>query len=226
MDETQGLPARPRHRARTHVLVAVLTLVALVASLVGTVVALLPLLAACTPDYSEATIVAPDSARGTLLCTVTDSGELASSAVVLIVALIGCTVVVAGGAAAWVRLGSLWLVLALLMVAVVLPWAVRGAVTNLSPDCTAAQWDEHGAAGCERSEEQRPGFGQYSASTPASVSRTPWCCRTGPWRATTPSWSARPAGSSPRSADPSLCQPRRRADATCTRACTKAWSVA
>lgn len=130
-----------------------------VAMVVGLVVAA-PLFAlqglTCVADYSEATIPAPESWRGRVVCGVTDSGELVGRLPWLLLAVAAIALVAAVGV--WWRHRRMRLLLAALVGQLVLPAAVGGALLLLPADCTDAALVEHGAPGCERSEEQRPGI--------------------------------------------------------------------
>lgn len=145
-------------RARAAFLgVVVLAMVLGLAAAVAAVFAFEP---ACIADFSEDTIVAPDSIRGRLLCSVRD-GELNDT--VWPIYLIAAIAVLGAAAAAALQIGgkSRRLVATALAAAVVVPWVAVGAIAAAPADCTAAQWDRYGDAGCERNEELRPGLGQY-----------------------------------------------------------------
>ncbi len=114
----------------------------------------------CAPDYSESTIVAPESYRGRLLCSVTD-GEVGTSGwAIALLALLPLAAIVAAGAA-WFRGRRRGLALACCLVAIALPWGIRLTASTIPADCTSGQWDRYGSPGCERNEELRPGLGQY-----------------------------------------------------------------
>jgi hypothetical protein len=131
-----------------------------VLALVGSAMWVLDLAVPCAPDYSESTVVAPDSDRGRLLCAVSD-GELTTSPLaVWLLALVPAAALLVA-VLLWVRRRRLRPVLLACVVAVLLPWGVRLAVQSLPADCSPEQLADHGSAGCERSEEERPGFGQY-----------------------------------------------------------------
>jgi hypothetical protein len=149
-----------RTRRLGHVLAASAIVLAGVLAFVGSVLWVIALAVPCAPDYSESTMVAPDSDRGRLLCAVSD-GELTMSPVaVWVLALVPAAALLAA-VLLWVRRRRLLPVLLACLVAVLLPWGVRLAVQALPADCSPEQLAEHGSAGCERSEEERPGLGQY-----------------------------------------------------------------
>lgn len=152
--------AAPR-RWWVHVLAVALCVLGAVGGYIGGIVTLLTDYPACMADFSEDTIVAPNSNRGWLLCSVTRDGELSDRGFVLFI-LLGVPVLLALiGLVVWVRVKRLAVLLPLLVLAVLLPWVWGGVVAVLSPDCNDYQWAEHGAGGCERSEEERPGLNQY-----------------------------------------------------------------
>lgn len=157
MTTTSRAPSRTWPR---HVAAAALVLVAGVLAFVGTVMWVVALAVPCAPDFSESTVVAPDSDRGRLLCAVS-GGELTMSGPVVgsLAALPAAALLV--GLVLWVRRGRWVTVLLACAVAVLLPWGVRLGVQALPADCSPDQLAEHGPAGCERSEEERPGLGQY-----------------------------------------------------------------
>lgn len=130
-----------------------------VAAVIGLVVAA-PLLAlqdlTCVADYSEATIPAPESWRGRVVCGVTDSGELVGRLPWIILGVVAIALVLA--IAVWVRCHRLRLLVPALVGQLVLPAAVGGALLLLPADCSEGALAEHGAPGCERHEEERPGI--------------------------------------------------------------------
>jgi hypothetical protein len=143
-----------------HVAAAVAVVGAGALAFVGSVLWVVDLAVPCAPDYSESTVVAPESDRGRLLCAVSD-GELTTSPLVVgLLALVPAAALLAA-VALWVRRRRLLPVLLACIVAVLLPWGVRVAVQALPADCSPEQLAEHGSAGCERNEELRPGLGQY-----------------------------------------------------------------
>lgn len=113
----------------------------------------------CVPGYSEAIILAPESWRGRVACTVTEDGDIAARLGIL--PAIGLLVLAAlvWAVRRWSRLRALRALVLPLALAVVAPLVVVLGVALLPADCSQAAWDEHGAAGCERSEEERPGLG-------------------------------------------------------------------
>lgn len=115
---------------------------------------------ACVADYSEATIVAPGSMRGRLLCSVTD-GELDDTAWPIYTIAALAVVFTIAAAVLWLRRRPLGTIAACLVGAVVLPWLAVAAIAVTPADCTDAQWQRYGDSGCERNEELRPGLGQY-----------------------------------------------------------------
>ena len=155
-----GTPGRGHRRWPAHLAAVTVVLLAGVASFVGSVWWLVDLAAPCEASYSEATIVAPDSYRGRLLCT-TSNGELGPSLPGVFALGAAPLLVAVAGLVWWIR-GATWTRLLIwVLVAVSLPWAIRVTLHALPADCTPAQWDTYGPAGCERSEEQRGGINQY-----------------------------------------------------------------
>lgn len=152
---TTGSRAWPRHLAA-----AALVLVAGILAFVGTVMWVVALAVPCAPDFSESTVVAPASDRGRLLCAVVD-GELAMSGPVVgvLAALPAAALLV--GLVLWLRRRRWVPLLLACAMAALLPWGVRLAAQALPADCSPDQLAEHGSAGCERDEEERPGLGQY-----------------------------------------------------------------
>lgn len=149
-----------RRTLRAHLAFTVGLVAAAVAAFAGLVYWFADLAFQCAPDYSESTIIAPESYRGRLLCAVTD-GEVGTSVWASgLLALLPLVALVAA-AAAWVRHRRVALVLACCLTAVALPWGIRLTTTALPADCTDAQWKIYGSPGCERNEELRPGLGQY-----------------------------------------------------------------
>lgn len=144
-----------------HVLAGTVVVLAAVGGFVGAVMASLRLYPACEADFSEATIVAPDSARGRVLCSIATDGSLADDDRVLYVLTAAPVLLALVGLAVWIATRRFAWLLPVLAAALLVPWLVGGAVLSLSADCTSAQRNDHGAAGCERDEEQRPGLGQY-----------------------------------------------------------------
>lgn len=145
---------------RTHVLALSAAALALIGGLAAAVTAIFSFEPACVADYSEDTIVAPDSPRGRLLCTVTD-GELGDSMWPIVVIAVTAVALVAVAVMLWARRRPVWLLVATLATAVALPWLAVGAIAAAPADCTPAQWKTYGDSGCERNEELRPGLGQY-----------------------------------------------------------------
>ncbi|MFC7358786.1 hypothetical protein [Nocardioides astragali] len=143
-----------------HVLASVVVGVAAFLAFVGTVMWMLELAVPCVPDYSESVIIAPDSYRGRVLCSVTN-GELGMSVPALTVLGLLPAIALAPALSSWIRHKRFVPMVPWLLVAILLPWGIRSAVHLLPADCSAAQRSAHGAAGCERDEEQRPGLGQY-----------------------------------------------------------------
>lgn len=129
------------------------------AAVVGALVAA-PLLAlqdlTCVADFSEATIPAPESWRGRAVCGVTDSGELVGRLPWIILGAVTIALVLA--VAVWVLRHRLRLLVPALLGQLVLPVAVGGALLLLPADCSDGALAEHGAPGCERDEEERPGI--------------------------------------------------------------------
>lgn len=115
----------------------------------------------CVPAYSEATIVAPDSPRGRLLCSVDDAGELVfrDAIAVLLLAVLVLSVLLA--AAVWLRSRRFVVLAPFLLLVAFAPIALHGVTSLVRADCTKHEWQRPGASGCERSEERRPGLGQY-----------------------------------------------------------------
>lgn len=145
---------------KAHVVAGSAIVLALLAGLSAAVAAILLFEPACVAAYSEDTIVAPKSTRGRLLCSVTN-GELNDT--VWPIAVIAVTTVAFAITATllWARRKPIWSVTTALAAAVALPWFTVGAVAATPADCSPEQWDRYGASGCERSEELRPGIGQY-----------------------------------------------------------------
>ena len=115
---------------------------------------------ACVADYSEDTIVAPDSPRGHLLCQVTSEGDLVDRPW-FGYALLACIILTAVVAiTAWVRRGHKTLV-TVLVAGSIAPWVAVGAMATAPAECSPDEWDAYGAAGCERNEELRPGLSVY-----------------------------------------------------------------
>lgn len=149
-----------RRPKKAHAVAASAISLTLLGGLSASVAAIILFEPACVADYSEDTIVAPDSTRGRLLCSVTN-GELNDT--VWPIAAIAVTAVAFAITATllWARRRPIWSVTTTLAAAVAIPWLTVGAVAATPADCSPEQWDRYGASGCERSEELRPGLGQY-----------------------------------------------------------------
>jgi hypothetical protein len=161
MDVDASGTTRSRRPLHAHALAAGAIVGALSSGIAAMYVMVLAFYPACVGEASEATIVAPDSARGGLLCSVTSGGDLNDTAwpVFVVIALaVGMTL---AAAVVWSRSARLAIIAATALAAAVAPWAPVAAIATLPADCTAAQWDTYGAAGCERDEELRPGFAHY-----------------------------------------------------------------
>lgn len=142
-----------------HFAAAALIVVAGIGAFVGSVLWIVALAVPCAPDFSEATVVAPESDRGRLLCAVEDGELVVSTLGVGLLALLPAVALLVA-IIVWVRRRRLLAVLVACVVAVLLPWSVRIAAQALPADCSPDQLAAHGSGGCERDEELRPGLGQ------------------------------------------------------------------
>ena len=160
----------PRRRRAAHLVAGACVVLAAAGGFVGALMSHLALYPACEASYSEATIVAPASHRGRFLCSVASDRSFGDDILVPFGLMAAPVLLALVGLLVWVVFKRFVWLLPVLVVALLFPWVMRGAVLALPPDCTAAQWDDHGAAGCERDEEQRPGIGQYSTGYPTMSS--------------------------------------------------------
>lgn len=146
---------------RAHALAAVAVVAALVVGYLFFVRALNSAIFSCVPSFSEATIVAPDSPRGRLLCSVDDAGELGfrDAIAVLLLAVLVLSVLLA--VVVWLRSRRFIVLAPFLLLVALAPLALHSAMSLVRADCTKDEWQRHGVSGCERSEERRPGLGQY-----------------------------------------------------------------
>lgn len=110
----------------------------------------------CVADFSEATIPAPESWRGRVVCGVTDAGDLVGRLPWILLGAVALALVVALGV--WWRHRRVRALVPAVLAQLVLPVAVGGALLLLPADCSPAALAEHGAPGCERNEELRPGI--------------------------------------------------------------------
>ncbi len=118
------------------------------------------LIHACVPAYSEATIAAPDSPRGRLLCSVDDAGEIGfrDAAVVVLLGVLVVSALLAS--ASWLKSRRFVVLAPFLLLVAIAPLALHLAASHVRAGCTEDEWQRYGASGCERSEEERPGLGQ------------------------------------------------------------------
>lgn len=149
-----------RRSWRTHAGIGAALLMVLISGIGAFYMAVMSFYPACVADFSEATIVAPDSVRGHLLCRVTSDGDLVDRTWFAIV-LVACIVLTAvASIIAWVRRNSRTLV-SVLAVGAIMPWVAVGTMAIAPAECSSDEWDRYGAAGCERNEELRPGLSVY-----------------------------------------------------------------
>lgn len=113
----------------------------------------------CEADFSEATIPAPASYRGRLVCSVAESGDLGSRAPFLLMG--ACVVIGLVAAFLWFRTPRWRRLCVLAVVQLATPALVGLALLLVPADCTDAQREAYGAGGCERNEEERPGLSQW-----------------------------------------------------------------
>jgi len=115
----------------------------------------------CLPAFIEPGIVAPASPRGRLLCSVDDAGELGFRNAVAVLLLTVLAVSVLLTVAASLRSRRFIVLAPFLLLVAFAPLALHSATSLVRADCTKDEWQRHGVSGCERSEELRPGLGQY-----------------------------------------------------------------
>jgi hypothetical protein len=111
----------------------------------------------CEADYSEATIVAPRSFRGRLVCGIDGEGQLSDRAPWIIIGVVALCAVAA--LVVWARTIRWSRLVPLLALQALAPALVAVGIGLVPADCTDGQWEKYGAPGCERSEEERPGIG-------------------------------------------------------------------
>lgn len=149
-----------------HVVAGVaVAVIGVVGMMVGAATAFVGATWMCEPSFSEATIVAPRSFRGRLVCGIDGEGNLSDRAPLIIFGVVVLCAVVA--LVVWARTMRWSRLVPVLALQALAPALVAVGMGLVPADCTDGQWEKYGASGCERNEEKRPGIGVLG--TPAAT---------------------------------------------------------